>query len=519
MRNQSYVEQLIRQRAFEQPDQTWLHFKDQAFQWREVISNSQRVANGLLELGLRPGDRIGLMAGNRPEFLWAYFGSLMIGCEVVPINKWQRGAALEHMLKDSSIAALAYDLDLDGVVAEIRPKIPLLRWTILLSGPRMGSADASLSEFLASAPDRDPAVDVVTAPGAVGILYTSGTTGPPKGILSKHYEPCLRPLIEALKIRPGEVMYTCMPLFHASALLVFGIGSIRQNAQLAVGASFSASGFWDDIRRYNAVSANVFGVMIPFLLKQPIRDDDRNNPMRCVLSVGCPKAAWRDFEQRFDLKVVEFYGASDAPGFLINQDGRPGSVGKPAAGAEFRVVDDNDNDVPIGKRGEIIYRHLGEHSSAYNNLPDVTAQVYRGGWYHSGDIGEIDEEGFFYFHGRMKEAIRRRGENISAWEISSVIDVHPKVLESAAFGVPSEEGEEEVMVSVVPQPGATITPEELLDYCQGRIAYYAMPRYVDIVSELPKTGTQKIQHLVLKARGRTANTWDREQAKYLVQRV
>lgn len=165
------------------------------------------------------------------------------------------------------------------------------------------------------------------------------------------------------------------------------------------------------------------------------------------------------------------------------------------------------------------YRHLGEHPSAYNNLPDVTAQVWRGGWYHSGDIGEIDNDGFFYFHGRMKEAIRRRGENISAWEISSVLDLHPKVQESAAFGIPSEDGEEDVMVSVVPQPNAALTPEELLDFCQGRLAYYAMPRYVDIVGELPKTSTQKIQHLVLKAKGRSETTWDREQARYTVQRA
>ena len=519
MRNQSDIERLIRQRAYEQPDQPWLHFKDLTFTWREVISNAQRAANGFLELGIRPGDRIGLMAGNRPEFLWAYFGSLMIGCEVVPINKWQRGAALEHMFRDSGIRAVVYDAELDPVIAEMLPKVPQLRWAIVVAGPRVGGAHAAMAEFLASASDRDPPIEVGEPPGAVGILYTSGTTGPPKGIVARRYEPCLRPLIEALNIRPGEVMYTCMPLFHASGLLVFGVGSIRQNAQLALAAGFSASGFWDEIRRYNAVSANVFGVMIPFLLKQPVRDNDRDNPMRCVLSVGCPKPAWREFEQRFDLNVVEFYGASDAPGFLINRDGKPGSVGKPAAGAEFRVVDENDRDVPVGKTGEIIYRHLGEHPSAYNNLPDVTAEVWRGGWYHSGDVGEIDQDGFFYFHGRMKEAIRRRGENISAWEISSVIDVHPKVLESAAFGVPSDEGEEDVMVSVVPQPGVTLTPEELLDYCQGRIAYYALPRYVDIVRELPKTSTQKIQHLVLKAKGRTANTWDREQARYVVQRA
>jgi crotonobetaine/carnitine-CoA ligase len=203
---------------------------------------------------------------------------------------------------------------------------------------------------------------------------------------------------------------------------------------------------------------------------------------------------------------------SDSPGNLINTTGRVGSVGKPAAGSEFRVVDADDRTLPPGKLGQLLFRHAAGQVTRYNNLAEATAEAYRGGWFHSGDLAEMDADGFFYFRGRMKEAIRRRGENISAWEIESVIDQHPQVRESAAFGIPSELGDEDVAIAVVLQPDEKLAPEELLRFCAGRLAYYAVPRFIEFVDALPKTGTQKIQKNVLKQRGRTAATWDREAA-------
>jgi crotonobetaine/carnitine-CoA ligase len=516
MRAQSEIEQLIRRRVGDHPATTWLYFKDREYSWVEVLSHAQRAANGLLELGLRPGDRVAIMAGNRPEFLWAYFGALMIGCPVVPLNKWQRGAALKHMFNDCAARAVVIDPDLAPVIAELG-ELPFLKWRVAIVGPRIAGIDAALADLMLAA-DREPRVAVENAVGAVGILYTSGTTGAPKGILAHNYEPFLKPLIEACGVGPGEVMMTCMPLFHGSGLLVFGTGSIRLDAKLALAEGFSASNFWADCRRYNAVASNLFGVMIPYLMKQLERPDDRDNPLRVALSLGCPATEWSDFEHRFDVVIREFYGATDASGFLLNTDRRVGSVGKPVDGAEFRIVDDDGRDLSPGMAGEIVYRHPIAGEQSYNNQPDVSARTWRGGWYHSGDLGVKDAEGFFYFRGRTKEAIRRRGENISAWEVSSVVDLHPKVQESAAFGVPSELGEEEVMVAIVQRPGETIAPAEILDFCQGRLAYYAMPRYVDIVAELPKTSTQKVQLLELKARGKSASTWDRESAGYVVRR-
>lgn len=519
MRIQSDIEQLLRQRVADHPDAPWLYFGDDVYTWAQGLSLCQRAANALLGLGLVPGDRVGIMAGNKPEFLWAQLGCMLIGCEVVPVNKWLRGAGLTHVLNDSGIRALVYDTDIDEVIGLARPDCPGLKWTAVLTGALVKHSDAAMASLMAAAPDAEPEVAVSQAVGAVGLIYTSGTTGPAKGIVAKVYESHLGPLLDGCGVKAGETLYTCMPLFHAGGLMVFAMGSIRRDMKLALAEGFSASRFWDDCDRYGAVCANVFGVMIPYLLKQPPRANDRHRTMRAVLSVGCPPAAWDEFQERFGVRIVEIYGATDAVGFLVNTDGRRGAAGKPQAGAEFRIVDANDEDVPPDTPGEIVYRHPASKDMYYHNLPEASRQAWRGGWYHSGDLGRRDADGYFYFLGRVKESIRRRGENISAWEVSSVIDLNPKVLESAAFGVPSDLGEEEVMVAVVPKPGETLTAQEILDFCQGRLAYFALPRYVDIVATLPKTSTQKVQHLQLKEKGRSADTWDREKAGYQIRRA
>ena len=516
-RAQSTVEQLIRERVAQAPDAVWLMFKDSRYTWRQVVSWSQRVANGLLDLGVRPGESVGLMGGNKPEFLWAYFGILMIGAHAVPLNKWQRGPALEHMLKDSGASALVFDDDLRDLLVALRPACPGLRYLVSFDGDVGDGVEANFAQ-LAQGADRDPPVEVISPSGAVGIMYTSGTTGPPKGTVATTYENFLGPLLDASGVQPGETMYACLPLFHGNALLVSAVGSIRLKARLALAERFSASQFWDDCRKYEAVEVNTLGGIVAILMKQSPAPGDIDNPVRTVLSVGCPAPAWREFEARFGVNVVEWYGMSDSPGNLINLEGKVGSVGKPVGGAQFRIVDDQDQELPPGTLGQLVFRHPAGQATHYRNMPEATAQAYRGGWFHSGDLAQMDEEGFFYFRGRMKEAIRRRGENISAWEIESVIDQHPKVQESAAFGVPSEMSEEDVMVAIVPQPGIPPTPQEILEFCQGKMAYFATPRFVEILEALPKTATQKIQKNVLKARGRTAATWDREAAGFVLRR-
>ncbi len=517
-RTQGAFEQLIRHRVAQHPHQVWLKFNDSEFVWEQVLSNIQKAANGLLELGIKPGNRVALMMGNRPEFLWLHFAIGFIGAVSVPINTSQRGATLHHILADSDSSAVIFEEPLRDSVLAVKSSVPNLRYTVVADGRAGHGVDWTL-ERLFNHPDREPEVDVGANAGGAGMMYTSGTTGPPKGVVSSGGDSSsLTAILNAINVKPGETMYTALPVFHGNALMISGFGSMTLDAKFAFSERFSASRFWDECRKFEAVEFNTLGGMIPILLKQPARPNDRNHPVRTVLSAACPPAAWREFESRFGVKIVEFYGMVDSPGLLLNDTGRIGSMGKPVGGVEFRVVNETDEPVAPGVVGELVFRHPKGQLSHYHKLPDATADAYRGGWFHSGDLAKIDEQGFFYFSGRKKASIRRRGENISAWEIETVVNQHPAVLESAAYAVPSDLGEDEVKVSIVLRPDTKLSPEQLIDFCRDRMAYYAVPRYVEFIDDLPKTGTQRIQYAALK-QGGIGNSWDRDKAGVKVARA
>jgi crotonobetaine/carnitine-CoA ligase len=353
----------------------------------------------------------------------------------------------------------------------------------------------------------------------VGVLYTSGTTGPPKGVVPTRSDPMpLFALWQSMGAVPGETIYTCLPLFHGNALVISVLGAMFLDAKIAVAERFSASRFWDEVREFEAVEFNHVGAIIPILMKQTPRPDDADNPMRVVLSNGCPQHLWEQFEKRFGLRVVEFFGMTDSPGYLINHDGKVGSMGKPVAGCEAAILDDDEKELPDGQVGELAMRAAEGRTHYYLNRPEATDEAYRNEWFHTGDLAWRDEEGFFYYGGRKKESMRRRGENVSAWEIENVVNQHPSVLDSAAHAVPSDVGEDEIKVVVVLQPGANLAPEELLDFCSTRMAYYAVPRFVEFRSEIPKTPTERPRYAELRQEGVTPSTWDRESAGYRLSR-
>jgi crotonobetaine/carnitine-CoA ligase len=504
------VESLIRTRVAEHPDSTWLYWGEETVTWTQTLSHAQRAANGLLEQGVQPGERVALLMANRPEFIWLHLGILMIGAHSVPVNISQRGVTLEHILSDSDAVLVCHDDSVTDVVAAVAPRLPALRRVIPLDARGQGMDVARLLD----APDVEPEIELAEATGGVGMMYTSGTTGPPKGVVATGYD--LTPINVLLReggIKPGETMYTGLPLFHGNALLVSLLGSILLDARLALAPKFTASGLWDHCRRYDAVSFNSLGGMISILLKQPPSPRDRDHPVRTVLSAGCPPDRWAEFEARFGVQIIEWFGMVDAPGILLNTEGKVGSMGRSGvADVEFRVVDDEDNPLPAGNVGELVFRHPRGRLTHYHKLPEATEQANRGGWFHSGDLAEVDADGWFYYKGRKKESMRVLGENISAWEIETVLNGHPAILDSAAHAVASPLGEDEVKVCVILRPGEKLDPAELIAHCAGQMAKYAIPRYVEFVDELPKTATERNQYAVLKARGLTPGTWDRKVA-------
>jgi carnitine-CoA ligase len=470
---------LILERCEQHSDRVYLRFGSRDVTWAELADSMWRTANRLRAAGVKPGDRVAVMLPNCPEFLFAYFGALAAGAATVPVNTAQRGAALEHILRDSGSVAIIVDEPLRHLVGDELTVVE--RATLCQAEP----TEVSLP------PD---------ARSGLGILYTSGTTGPPKGVVAEGYDLApIQALLALLEVSPGETVYTALPLYHGNALILSAMGSIWNDWTLDLAARFSASRFWDDIRRSGAVAFTALGAMIPILLKQPARPSDTDNPARICLSAGCPEWAWEEFERRFGLRLIEFYGMVDHPGYLVNTEGRAGSMGKPLGSSEFRVAED----------GELLMRHPRGRLTHYHNRPDATEEAYRGGWFHTGDLARVDEDGFYFYVGRKKESIRRRGENISAWEIESAVNRHPAVQESAAHAVASELGEDEVKLVVVPRPGAELTPQELIEFCEGHVADYAIPAYIEFRDALPKTGTHRVQYAALKAEGITPATWER----------
>ncbi|MGD9702408.1 MAG: AMP-binding protein [Acidimicrobiia bacterium] len=348
------------------------------------------------------------------------------------------------------------------------------------------------------------------------LLFTSGTTGRSKGcVLSHRYAVRQAELaVEHLGLRADDVLYCPFPLFHLDATVLTVMPALVLGTTAAIGERFSASRFWDEIRSFGATVFDFMGATLAILHKQPPDPRDGDNPARLGWGVPLPEFA-PTFEDRFGVRLVELYGSTDVgvPIYTpLDEPRRVGSCGRPIPAYDVRLVDENDRQVDVGAVGEIVVRpnepSLIMHG--YYRMPEETLQATRNLWFHTGDLASADDDGFLYFVGRRTDSIRRRGENISAFEVEEAISLHPDVLEVAAFGVPSELSEDDVMVAVVPRPGRHVDPGELASFCESKMARHMVPRYIDIVDALPKTPTEKVEKYRLSSRGLTSTTWDRE---------
>ena len=355
------------------------------------------------------------------------------------------------------------------------------------------------------------------------ITYTSGTTGLPKGVVYRYRRSGVKlfGLISHLLWRKSDVMYTCMPLFHANALLVTCTSALHAGARVVLEKKFSASRFWDSIRRYGVTTFNTIGAMIPILMKQPESKLDAKNRVRFIISAACPPQLWEAFEKRFGLTIYETYGAVDGGGkTILNLGTAPvGSIGRPPMKITYRLVDEAMNDVPAGEPGELVFPAPKKRNDAggvefYKN-EKASAEKQSDGWIRTGDVMRRDRKGYLYFVGRNTESMRIKGENVSAYEVEQVLQKHPAVLEAAVYAVPSDLAEDDIMARVTPVEGTSLTEDELIAYARENLARFAVPRYVKIVETFEKTETHRIRKKALESEGVIPGTWDSREEVYV----
>jgi crotonobetaine/carnitine-CoA ligase len=528
------IGRLVAEKAECNGDRVFVSFEGRSYSYRDMHVLSNRLANGLARHGVRKGTHVAFMLDNKPEIILVYFALAKLGAVAAPLNTAAKGELLAYYLTQSDSELVIADAAMVGRIAAVAARTPKLREVFALheaEGERVEVKDPGLpfSDFseLLDAPDSAPDADVGFS-DLHTLIYTSGTTGPSKGNMSTHCHAlsCGFELAKTYGYRPDDVIYVCLPMFHGNAWLCSVLPALVADASIAVSRRFSGSSFWDEIRRYGVTQFNSLGAMTNFIWSRPPSPTDRDHKVRQVMVVPTPQHFYHAFEERFGIRFTSVYALTDCGMVTARGPDDPpekwASGGKACEHVEIRIADDDDFEVPRGQTGEILIRTSVPwlHAQGYYNMPEATARTVRNLWFHSGDRGYLDDDGYIYFVDRKKDAIRRRGENISSFEVEQIVLKHPAVLDVAAFPVASEHSEDEVMVSVVLREQQTLSEADLTHHCIENMAYFMVPRFIEFVAELPKTMTEKVEKYKLRADAeqRLASLWDREKSGIAVKR-
>ncbi len=510
---------LLERQAARYEERPLFRYGDAELSYRDVREVAARAAGRLARAGVRPGDRIATMCENRLELFELIVGCAWAGAMIVPINTASRGAQLEHILGNCGARLIVVESANLEAFAPLRSRGSVERAWVL---PPLDGSPAEPGAVPGwSVGEVPPAGEPIAAhpagPGDIAaILYTSGTTGPSKGVRCPHAQFFWWGVLmsESLRIVERDVMYTCLPLFHTNALNAF-VQALVSGATFHLGERFSASRFWGRVKAADADVTYLLGAMVTILMSRPEEPIEREHHVRIALAPATPARIFDRFRERFGVQLIEGYGSTETNCPIAAEDpaeSRGGYMGTVRAGFHAHVVDENDQPVPDGTAGELVLRHDEPFAFAdgYWSMPEQTVKAWRNLWFHTGDRVIRDPDGWYRFVDRAKDAIRRRGENISSWEVEQAVLEHPAVSAAAAFPIPSELGEDDVMTAVVLEAGEALTPEELIEHCRPLLPYFAVPRYVEFVPELPLTENGKVRKQVLRERGLTPGTWDRE---------
>lgn len=496
---------VLERRARETPDKDFLRFAGARASYAEFHDLACAYAARLGALGVARGEIVPTFFPNSLPAAGVWFALMRLGAVWTPINTEFRGEQLVGALERTRASLIIADARYLETLVAVLPRLASVRRVLVYGGdPPAAEADIEFLRF-EDLPEGAPAEAAEVDRAATAMIqFTSGSTGVSKAVELSHgyLVGQARLASKYFDLQPSDVVYCPFPLYHWDATIGTVMGALVGGATAALGERFSVSRFWDDVRAFEATMFDFMGATLSFLYERPPSPRDREHKVR--LAWGLPMPDFREaFEARFGVSLLEGYGSTEGGVCVFQERGvayPKGSCGKVCPEFALRLLDEEGREVPIGSVGEIVTRPHDPTlmMNGYLDMPEVNAELIRDGWYYSGDLGRLDEEGNLYFAGRKKDVIRRRGENISALEVEREVESHPAVLEAAAFGTPSPFTEEDVAVAVVVREGQKLSEAELRAYCEGRMARYMTPEHIYFVDALPKTATEKVAKAELK---------------------
>ncbi|HEX2135594.1 MAG TPA: AMP-binding protein, partial [Microvirga sp.] len=487
-------------------EREFLVFQGRSYGYRETARQVERAAAMYAARGVKAGDRVGVMSLNHPSTVFTILALARLGAIMAPVNPDYGVEEARYVLTHAQVSGVLSSPSALATVREACRDLAPSPW-FMVNEP--GDADtpvfaAELERAGAGAPEDG-------SPGSTCVfIYTSGTTGFPKGVMHSQRNVILagEGFVERMYLQPSDRLLCILPMFHVNAIFYSLAGSLAAGATLILEPRFSASRFWPVVRDTGATEVNTIAAVMNILMRRPRSEFVPGHRLRKLYGGPFSEEIYRIFQQEFGVEtLIEGYGMSEVPGVLNNPFEGPhkiGSMGKPSrhpnhgmAFSEMRVVDDDGEPVPDGQVGELVVRTPIVMQGYYRD-PEQTAAAFRGDWFITGDLGRRDQDGYFWFVARKKDIIRRRGENISGAELDRVVSSHPEVMEAAAIPVPSELGEDEILVVVVRKPDTELTAEEIAEWCRERLAAIKVPRYVVFADSLPHTPTHRVAKFKLR---------------------
>lgn len=496
------------------PDKIALRGPEGALSYADLRAQALALAGGFDGLGLARQEAVLLMLDNHLDHVRAWLALSLTARIEVPVNTAYIGTILAHVIENSGARVMVLEARFLPALAAVAGELPTLRDLVVRGDYDPGDIPPGLTARPFATLPAAPAQPVTPDPwDLIAIMYTSGTTGLSKGVRITHahaYGYAAPQLYGACG--PEDTALVALPLFHVGGQWKGVYNALIAGATAAVVPRFSAAEFWDEVRRYRCTYTLILGAMVEFLLRQPERPDDRDHSLRRVLLV--PVTAELDrFRGRFGIETVSSsYGSTEASVVLFSRPGEavPGKIGWCRPDFEARLVDPHGFEVPRGTAGELVLRAREPWvmMAGYHRMPQATQDAWMNLWFHTGDLMRQDADGMFAFVDRSKDAIRRRGENVSSFEVEREIQAHPDVAECAVVGVRSAVSEDDILACVVRRPGAGLTAPALLAFLRPRMPYFMVPRYVRFMDALPKTPTEKIRKQALRDEGVTQDTHD-----------